>query len=82
MNQRTALQIILAIAIIGVLFFGYLSYNELLGAGCTGPIVSCRARVTTVFDLPASVYGLIIYLAVTIIAIVGLRGKYLDVRKV
>jgi uncharacterized membrane protein len=68
MNQRTSLKIILVIAIAGILFSGYLSFNELFKGICP---LGC----TSVFNLPACVYGLIMYLIVFIISLLGLNSK-------
>lgn len=71
MNKQTALKVIFGIALIGVLFSGYLSYTEIfkqtcaLGGGCS----------VTIFSLPSCVYGLVMYLIVLIISLVGLKSK-------
>ena len=71
MNKKTALKVVSGIALIGVLFSGYLSYTEIfqqtcaLGGGCT----------ITIFSLPSCVYGFLMYLIVLIIALVGLKSK-------
>ena len=80
MKQRTALQIILVISILGLLFSGYLSYLELFGGGCTGA-VSCPLKGSALLGLPVCVYGFIMYLVIFVVVILGLRSKYLDIRK-
>lgn len=69
MNPKTALMIILAISIVGILFSGYLSYSELFASSC--PIGGC----STVGPFPACVYGFVMYLMVFVISYLGLRGK-------
>lgn len=68
-----ALKAILVVAVAGLLFSGYLSYNELfLGA------TSCNAAapaLTAIAGLPVCVYGFVMYLLVLAIAIVGLRSR-------
>jgi len=81
MKQRTALQIILVISLLGIFFSGYLSYLELFG-GCVGTVISCSAKENNLFGLPVCVYGFIMYLVVFIVAILGLRSRYIDVRKI
>ena len=70
MNKDTTLKIILGISIVGMLFSGYLSYGELvqnvcpLGGGCS-PLLG----------LPTCVYGFVMYLAVFIASLIGLKSK-------
>ena len=72
MKKQTALKTIVAISAIGVLFSGYLSYSEIFRQVCAlGNLGTC----TNVFSIPACVYGLVMYLIVLIIAILGLRAK-------
>ena len=73
MKKQTALKTLLIISIVGVLFSGYLSYTEIFKQVCAlGALGTCGA---TVFKLPACVYGLVMYLAVLIISILGLKSK-------
>ncbi len=74
MKKRVALRIILCIAIAGMLFSGYLSYTELF-AGFCGAAKLGMGTCTTVAQIPACVYGFFMYLAVLIVAILGLREK-------
>ena len=73
MKQKTALVTILIFSIAGILFSGYLSYYELWGGGCQNAIVQCGTF--SMANLPACVYGFFMYLAVFIIAILGLTKK-------
>lgn len=70
MSQKIALQTILYIAIAGVLFSGYLSYQELFLGSCSATFVRCgNVRIA---DLPACVYGFVMYAVVIIISSIGL----------
>lgn len=69
MKKETALKIILVIAIVGMLFSGYLSYGELFGNSC--PLGGC----SKIAGLPTCLYGFVIYLIVLVIAIIGLARK-------
>lgn len=73
MQKTTALRAILGIGIAGLLFSGYLSTQELFGscsAGC--PIVDPSS---TVLGYPACFYGFFMYLAIVIVALLGLQQK-------
>jgi hypothetical protein len=69
MKKQTALIVILILAIAGLLFSGYLSYSELFHKAC--PLGTC----TQVSGVPACVYGFVMYLALFIIALIGIKGK-------
>jgi len=74
-KKITALKTILGISIFGVLFSGYLSYQELFKetteeAGC-----SPLGAPGTVFGYPACVYGFLMYLLVAVISFFGLKRK-------
>jgi uncharacterized membrane protein len=70
MDKTLALTIILVISLGGMAFSGYLTFGELvqktcaLGGGCS-----------SVFGLPACVYGFVMYTIVFIISLMGLRNK-------
>lgn len=72
MNPKLSLQIILIISIIGVLFSGTLTYQELF----TSTAISCPAPGApgTVFGYPACVYGFFMYIVLATIAWLGLQG--------
>ena len=70
MNKQRALKIIAGVALIGVLFSGYLSYTEIFQQTCA--IGGCSA---TVLSIPSCVYGFVMYLIVLIIAVIGLKAK-------
>lgn len=75
MKQRKALLAIGIIALGGLLFSGYLSYNELFAVGCNLNYISCGSRTGPIFGLPACVYGFFMYLTVFIICVFGLAHK-------
>jgi len=70
MTRKTALVTILCISIAGMAFSGYLSFFELfrkvcpVGGGCSN-----------LLGLPVCVYGLGMYIAVFVIALLGLMAK-------
>lgn len=68
MKRTTALKTILAIAIAGILFSGYLSYGELLLRECS--IDGCSFAL----GLPVCVYGFLMYAFILIVSILGLRA--------
>lgn len=69
MKKQVALKTILIISIAGMLFSGYLSYTELFAKYCA--VGGC----TNVGSIPACVYGFIMYSALLIVSICGLRSK-------
>ncbi len=75
MTMRRALQIILAISLIGVAFSGTLAYREFFG---TAPAATGRCTALgapgTVLGYPPCVYGLVMYVALVVIASLGLRS--------
>ena len=73
MTAKRALQVILGIALFGLAFSGYLSYQEVFAAApavCPSP-----GRPGTVLGYPACVYGFFMYLAIVAVAALGLRKK-------
>jgi uncharacterized membrane protein len=70
MDKNMALKVIFGISVAGILFSGYLSYGELvekvcpLGGGCS-----------SILGLPTCVYGFVMYLAVFVVSLMGLRSK-------
>ena len=70
MKPETALKIILVVSIVGILFSGYLSYSELSSGTC--PIGGSCPSVARV---PACVYGLVMYIILLVVSILGLVGK-------
>lgn len=74
MTKKTFLQIILIIALGGMIFSGYLSYQELFAGTCNVGFVRCGSSFQ-LMSLPACVYGLIMYTLVVIISFLGLKAK-------
>ena len=73
MKKQTALKTLFWISLLGVLFSGYLSYTEIFQQVCAlGALGTCS---TTVFTIPSCVYGLVMYIALLIISIIGLKSK-------
>jgi len=75
MKRITALKAILGISIFGLLFSGYLSYQEFFvpvvdGASCT-PL----GAPGTILGYPPCIYGFFMYLLVAVLATLGLRGQ-------
>jgi uncharacterized membrane protein len=69
MKKEVSLKTILIISIAGLLFSGYLSFNELIKNSC--PLGGC----SNLFGVPVCVYGFVMYLVIFIIAILGLKSK-------
>jgi uncharacterized membrane protein len=65
MKSKTALNIISAISAIGVLFSGYLTFTELTAQTCS--LGGCQA----ILGLPTCAYGLVMYLVVFVISLLG-----------
>ena len=72
MKPVRALQLILAISLFGVLFSGTLTYRELTGA--TAQMCPSPGAPGTIFGYPACVYGLAMYIILSVLATLGLRG--------
>jgi uncharacterized membrane protein len=66
MAKKNYLNALLVIAVLGMLFSGYLTYMEFNG-------VSCQA--ISILGLPPCVYGFAMYLVVGILALLALRAK-------
>lgn len=69
MDKTLALKIILGISIAGMLFSGYLSFGELVQKSC--PLGGC----SSLLGVPVCVYGFVMYTAVLVVSILGLRTK-------
>lgn len=70
--MKRALQWIFFLSLCGIAFSGTLTYREMFA----GSAVACPSPGApgTIFGYPACVYGLVMYVAVAVIAIVGLRA--------
>lgn len=82
MTMKRALEWILAIALCGMAFSGYLSYREVLSS--SPPALTCPTvgKPGSVLGYPACVYGLLMYTAVAGIATAGLLSDRWRVRRV
>lgn len=69
MERKLSLKIILGISIAGILFSGYLSYTEVFKNTCM--MGSC----TNIGQIPACVYGFLMYIIIGIISITGIKSK-------
>ena len=69
--MKRALQLILVFALAGLAFSGTLTYREVFASAAKCPSPGAPG---TILGYPACVYGLIMYLAITVIAIAGLRA--------
>jgi len=75
MTKQQSLAAVLAISLFGAIFSGTLTYLELCSRGGAG---GCSAVGPTgsILGYPPCVYGLAMYLVLTVIAIVGLRATH------
>ncbi len=72
-TSRGALSVVFGIGVFGLCFSGYLSYLELFAK--TSASCPSLGAPGTVFGYPACVYGFFMYVAVVIIAAIGLSSK-------
>lgn len=79
MTAIRALQIILGISVVGLLFSGFLSYEEVFGP--SAPTCPAPGAPGTVLGYPACVYGFFMYLAVALVAAAGLRAGRVEARR-
>lgn len=72
MSMKHALQATLAISLAGVAFSGFLTWREFAArAAACAPL----APPGTIFGYPPCVYGLAMYLLLTLVAVIGLRSR-------
>jgi len=74
MKSTLALKIVLGISVAGMLFSGYLSYTELF-AGYCGASKLGMGSCANVLQIPACVYGFVMYLVVFIVSLLGLKKE-------
>lgn len=74
MSMKGALQSILTVSVLGVLFSGYLSYLDLFGEPAA-PACPPLGTPGTILGYPPCVYGLVMYLVVALTAALGLRAE-------
>lgn len=70
LTAKRALQIILAVGLLGMVFSGVLTYREFTGPSAAG--CSALGAPGTVFGYPSCVYGLLMYLVIVLVAAAGL----------
>jgi len=70
MNKKLALQIILAISLAGMIFSGYLSYEEIVCRTC--PLGD---DCSTLFGIPTCFYGFVMYACVFAVTLFSLRSE-------
>lgn len=75
MEPKTALKVVVVLSFAGILFSGYLSYYELFVGGCSKAIISCGSKPFEIANLPACIYGFIMYSVIFVVSILGYRGK-------
>jgi hypothetical protein len=75
MSMRRALQVVLAISLIGMAFSGTLVYRELFAAVPAAGRCTALGDPGTILGYPPCVYGLIMYTALVVTAALGLRAK-------
>jgi hypothetical protein len=69
MSHKKALLIIFIMSIAGILFSGYLSYEELFtDDGCSDALVQCGEKNIEIADLPACVYGFTMFALIFLIS--------------
>ncbi len=74
MKHSAALKTILIISLAGLLFSGYLSYNELFAGGCSNAFIKCGSTFKLA-NLPACVYGFFMYLTILLITATSLAKR-------
>ena len=75
MKKHTSLAVIMVIAVCGILFSGYLSYNELFVGGCQNGFIKCGNQTGPILGLPACVYGFVMYTIVFVVSLLGYKSK-------
>ncbi len=75
MTKQGALKIIFILSFAGILFSGYLSYRELFMGSCDNLLVKCAENTGPILGLPACVYGLVMYVTVFVVALLGYKSK-------
>ena len=73
MDRKTYLMAILAFAVFGMLFSGYLSYNELFPSASGGAV--CAALSAKILGVPTCVYGFVMYVIIGVLAALALMSK-------
>jgi hypothetical protein len=74
MSMRRALQIILGISLVGIAFSGALTWRAFSATTTQSGGCTALAEPGTLLGYPPCVYGLIMYVALFLVAFLGLRG--------
>ncbi len=69
MVMKNYLIIVLIISIMGVLFSGYMSFKEIFKGSCS---IEGSCGVSKIAGIPVCIYGLIMYLIIFAIALIGI----------
>lgn len=71
--KKRALKIVFSIGLLGLIFSGVLTYQELFSA----KTLSCGALGApgSIFGYPACVYGFFMYLAIVTVSFIGIFGN-------
>ena len=72
MSMHRALQVILVLALAGVAFSGALTVREFT---TQAPGCSAIGAPGTILGFPPCIYGLVMYAATAVVAVLGLRAK-------
>lgn len=72
MKAKSSLITLFVLSIAGLLFSGYLSYQEIFAGSCATSFVRCGSWELA--ELPACVYGFIMYLVIFIVSLLGISG--------
>jgi uncharacterized membrane protein len=69
MDKTLALKVIAVVSLIGVIFSSYMAYAEMTFTAC--PASGC----SVIAGIPACIYGMVMYLVVLILSLLGLRNR-------
>ena len=73
MKKISALKAILGVSLFGLIFSGYLSYQEFFGENDGG--CDALGQPGTIFGYPPCVYGFFMYLVIATLATLGVKGE-------
>lgn len=74
LKPELAIRIILGIGIAGLLFSGFLSYQELFAGGCE---FGCTAgEAGKLLGIPVCVYGFVMYLSIVVVSSLSLVKRH------
>jgi hypothetical protein len=77
MKARSAYVATLIFTALGLMLSGYLSFYTLFRSGCTKgflPFLNCGSNPVKILGMPQCVVGFIMYFAVAVVALIGLRA--------